>query len=75
MFWIGRRDSAQIFALRRDVNVGRPLDLVMIHFGRALEVHQLHDGVERRGLLQVRRPQRNVPQIERIMNRRPCPFS
>ena len=63
---------AQILARRRDVDVDHALNLVVIDFRRRLEIFQLHDGIERGGLLQIRRPQRNLLQVDQVVDGGTC---
>ena len=61
---------AQILAHGSDVDIDHALDLIMIDFGRRLKVHQLHHGVERGGKFQIRRAQRDLLQIDQVVNGR-----
>src|ERR1700683_359462 len=55
---------AQILTLRRDIDVDYALDLVVIDLRRGLEVLQTYYTIERGGLLQIGRPQRDRLQID-----------
>ena len=69
-----RRNLAQILSRRRHIHVDDTLDLIVIDFGRRLNVDPDFHHVNRAwsGSLQIRRAQRNLLQIDQIVNRRPC---
>ncbi len=68
--WIPVRSLAQILAHRSHVNVHNALDLIVVHLGRRLKIHQLHHRIERGRLLQIRRAQRNLLQVQQIVDGR-----
>ena len=51
----GMRYPAQVLGSRRHVNIGGLLNSIMIHFRRALRVHQFEHRVQRGGLFESRR--------------------
>ena len=60
---------AEILTRRRDVDIDDALDLIVVDFGGRHQIHQLHDGIESGGLFQIRRAQRNLLQIDQIVDR------
>ncbi len=59
---------AQVLAHRRYIDIHDALNLIVVDFRGGLQIHQLHHRIERGGSFHVGRAERNLLQINQVVN-------